>query len=51
MGGNNIPKEEQVEVEMVGQVWVKTNEQIKAGQLVRALPDASLSRAFLRTCP
>ena len=40
MGGKDIPKEEQVEVEMVGQIWVKTdNENIKCGQWVKALPD------------
>ena len=40
MGGKDIPKEEQVEVEMVGQIWVKTdNENIKCGQWVKALPN------------
>ena len=40
MGGKDIPKEEQVEVEMVGQIWVKTdNEHIKCGQWVKALPN------------
>lgn len=44
MGGKDIPKQEQVEVEMVGQIWVKTNEtNITPGQLVKANSDATVS--------
>ena len=44
MGGKDIPKDEQLEVEMLGQIWVKTNEtNIKPGQLVKVNTDATVS--------
>ena len=44
MGGKNIPEDEQLEVEMLGQIWVKTNEtNIKPGQLVKVNTDATVS--------
>lgn len=44
MGGKDIPKEEQLEVEMLGQIWVKTKENnIKPGQLVKVNTDATVS--------
>lgn len=44
MGGKDIPKDEQLEVEMLGQIWVKTNEtNIKPGQLVKVNIDATVS--------
>ena len=40
LGGKDIPENEQVEVEMVGQIWVNTdNNDIKCGQWVKALPN------------
>lgn len=40
LGGNDIPENEQVEVEMLGQIWVKTdNPDIICGQWVKALPN------------
>lgn len=42
LGGNNIPEEECVVVEMVGQVWVKTNKDLKAGKMVKALADGTV---------
>lgn len=44
MGGKDIPKDEQLEVEMLGQIWVKTKEtNIKPGQLVKVNTDATVS--------
>lgn len=44
MGGKGIPKDEQLEVEMLGQIWVKTKENnIKPGQLVKVNTDATVS--------
>ena len=44
MGGKDIPKNEQLEVEMLGQIWVKTKEiNIKPGQLVKANVDGTVS--------
>ena len=44
MGGKDIPKDEQLEVEMLGQIWVKTNEtDIKPGQMVKANTNATVS--------
>lgn len=38
LGGKDIPKDEQVEVEMLGQIWIKTdNKNIKPRSLVKAL--------------
>lgn len=38
LGGKDIPENEQVEVEMVGQIWIKTdNSNIKPGQLIKPL--------------
>jgi len=42
LGGKDIPENEAIEVEMVGQVWVKTNEIIKAGSMVKALPNGTV---------
>ena len=43
MGGKDIPKEEQLEVEMLGQIWVKTNNKdIKPGQMVKALSNGKV---------
>ena len=42
LGGKDIPEEEQVEVEMLGQIWVKTNKQLEAGRIVKALPDGTV---------
>lgn len=43
MGGIDIPEPERVEVEMLGQIWVKTdNLDIRPGHLVRALPNAKV---------
>lgn len=40
LGGKDIPEDEQVEVEMLGQIWVKTDDKsIKPGQFVKALPN------------
>ena len=43
LGGNNIPEDECIEVEMVGQVWVKTNDFLEAGKMVKALPDGTVT--------
>ena len=49
MGGANIDKNEQVEVEMVGQIWVKTNNlDLKPGQMVEALPDGTVNETYSR---
>ena len=42
LGGKDIPEDESVEVEMVGQVWVKTNEILEAGKMVKALADGTV---------
>lgn len=42
LGGNTIPEDERVEVEMVGQVWVKTNKELEAGKMVKALADGTV---------
>ena len=43
LGGSNIPKDEQVEVGMLGQIWVKTNDTyLVPGHLVKALPDGTV---------
>lgn len=44
MGGKDIPEDEQLEVEMVGQIWVKTNDiDLKPGQLVKAISDGTVT--------
>lgn len=42
LGGEGIPEDEQIDVEMVGQVWVKTSENLEAGKLVKALPNGTV---------
>lgn len=42
LGGKDIPEDESIEVEMVGQVWVKTNENLQAGKMVKALPNGTV---------
>ena len=42
LGGNDIPEDEKIEVEMVGQVWVKTNKELEAGKIVKALKDGTV---------
>lgn len=42
LGGKDIPEDECIEVEMVGQVWVKTKVDLEAGMLVKALPDGTV---------
>lgn len=42
LGGKDIPEDESIEIEMVGQVWVKTNEIIEAGKMVKALADGTV---------
>lgn len=43
LGGENIPKEEQVEVELVGQIWVKTNmTYIKPGSMLAIASDGTV---------
>ena len=47
MGGLDIPEDERVEVEMLGQIWVKTNDtNIHPGSLVKALPDATVGVTY-----
>ena len=44
LGGQDIPKDEQVEVELVGQIWVKTkSEEIFPGEWVTANDDGTVS--------
>ena len=42
LGGKDIPEDEAIEVEMVGQVWVKTNEILEAGKMVKALANGTV---------
>lgn len=43
MGGLDIPEDERVEVEMLGQIWVKTNNtNIKPGNIVKALSNGTV---------
>lgn len=42
LGGKDISEDESIEVEMVGQVWVKTNEILEAGKMVKALADGTV---------
>lgn len=47
MGGLDIPEDERVEVEMLGQIWVKTNDtNIKPGCLVKALCDGTVGITY-----
>lgn len=47
LGGENIPKERQIEVEMIGQVWIKTDDTtIKPGDMVRVLPNAKVEKTL-----
>lgn len=44
LGGKDIPKDRQIEVEMMGQIWVKTNEKdIIPGQLLKVTSDGKVS--------
>ena len=42
LGGKDIPEDEAIEVEMVGQVWVKTDEILEAGKMVKALANGTV---------
>lgn len=43
LGGADIPKEEQLEVGMLGQMWVYTNNHyLKPGHIVKALPNGTV---------
>ena len=42
LGGKDIPEDEQVEVEMLGQIWVNTDEEIHKGELVKALANGKV---------
>lgn len=44
-----LPENEKLEVEMMGKIWVKSNDtSIKAGNMVKALPDGTIERTINR---
>ncbi len=44
LGGKDIPKDRQIEIEMMGQIWVKTDEKdIIPGQLLKVTSDGKVS--------
>lgn len=50
MGGDTIdlPEEEKLEVEMVGKIWVKTDDIIKPGDMVQAKPNGKVSKTYTK---
>lgn len=47
LGGKDIPESEQVEVEMLGQIWVKVNDDnISKGDLVKVLSNGTVTKTI-----